>query len=970
MSEPNENIQAAAARSQSIIEYERERFTIQKCFAEYLCSKNRPKAKTWKKLIRRASDTTRKGFADGRPSGITEAVRKAEEILGPLVSEAKTYTIRCVGHAHIDMNWMWSWPETVNTVNDTFTTVLRLMKEFPEFRFSQSQAAVYRIIETFNPDMLREIRKKVRTGQWEVTASHWVEGDRNIAGSEALCRHLLCSRRYIQKLFGLSPEDVPVDWAPDTFGHARTVPSILTKGGVRYCYLHRPGAHTPPQPKPEVFRWRGPDGSEILVKNDMHVGYNADLRPGMITDVLMREAEATGLKTALLVYGVGNHGGGPTRRHLMVRRDLDSWPVYPRVICSSAKEYFEEIEKENRKFPVVDDELNFEFTGCYTSQTLIKKANRYSEKKLADAETVSALIRACTGKKYDSAGFEARWRDALFLHFHDILPGSGVHDTRTHAHGLFQEITAFTSVREAEALRCLAALVDTSCADTEVPDGLMPGKYPRGMGAGVGHGTENGGVTQYGFGRGSDRKAFIIYNSLPYERNEIAEVTVWDPGWGWEERDMNTVPWRVKCPDGTYIKAQVLDSGNFWGHAFIKLAFPVHIPPFGYSLYIAEEGEAQETGLPARLTGIRHQCSYGWYERGPEGLDNGLTHAELNMKDGGLSLLKDSVQGTVCVRPEHPAPILQYAVERPREMSAWIIEHTNEWSGMKPDRISRGHKGPYIASMDAQGVIGNSNFTITYTLKADDPALYISISGNWHEIGDNVKGSPVLRFSLPLSLSGLKGTYEIPFGSIERDMKNGEEVPALRWTWAQGEAGQKKAGVLLLNDSKHGHSIDGKHLNLTLIRSTYSPDPLPEVGKHNIHLALVPTGGKLSTARATEAARVFNHELKIINTDAHKGTLPPEQSFISMESSNAVLESLKKSETDDALIMRLYNPSSRKCRAGIIVSTLLGKVIKAAETDLLERVLDADTTEVSGNRVTVQVPKRGITTLKIHLERE
>ena len=167
----------------------------------------------------------------------------AESLLAPLGAAAKSYTIYCAGHAHIDMNWMWSWPETVGVTIDSFTTVLRLMEEFPQFIFGQSQASVYRIVEEHRPDMLERIAARVREGRWEVTASHWVEGDKNIASGESLCRHLLYTRRYMQELFGLTPEDVQIDWSPDTFGHAHTVPSYLARGGVRYYYHHRPGVH-------------------------------------------------------------------------------------------------------------------------------------------------------------------------------------------------------------------------------------------------------------------------------------------------------------------------------------------------------------------------------------------------------------------------------------------------------------------------------------------------------------------------------------------------------------------------------------------------------------------------------------------------------------------------------------------------------------------------------------------------------
>ena len=199
-------------------------------------------------------------------------VAQVEAALAPLSKSAKSFMVHCVGHAHIDMNWMWGWPETVMTTLDSFRTVLTLMEEFPDFKFSQSQASVYEIVRKFDPALFSSIAERIREGRWEVTASHWVENDMNMVSSEALVRHLLQTRAYMKRHFGLSPEDVQVCWAPDTFGHAATEPNYLVRGGVRWIYLHRPGYEN--QPVPEAFWWTGSDGSRVLVKNDQRRGYN------------------------------------------------------------------------------------------------------------------------------------------------------------------------------------------------------------------------------------------------------------------------------------------------------------------------------------------------------------------------------------------------------------------------------------------------------------------------------------------------------------------------------------------------------------------------------------------------------------------------------------------------------------------------------------------------------------------------
>ena len=177
----------------------------------------------------------------------------------PMQADCKKYRLLMVGHAHIDMNWMWRYDETVSITLDTFRTVLNLMKEFPDFTFAQSQASTYRIIEEFEPSMLDEIRARIASGQWEVAASTWVEADRNMPSAESVARHFLYTKRYLPKLLGINPESQNLDYEPDTFGHHANVPDLLRQAGVKYYY------HCRGEDSQTLYRWRSESGAEILV---------------------------------------------------------------------------------------------------------------------------------------------------------------------------------------------------------------------------------------------------------------------------------------------------------------------------------------------------------------------------------------------------------------------------------------------------------------------------------------------------------------------------------------------------------------------------------------------------------------------------------------------------------------------------------------------------------------------------------
>ncbi|MEI7831686.1 MAG: alpha-mannosidase, partial [bacterium] len=402
-----------------------ERFRAEIDFGAKLAHAYPEQSSAWQSLLLQAVELVRSG-------GIT-AISAAETLLAPLGAIAKQYTVHCVGHAHIDMNWMWSWPETVATTNDTFTTVDRLMDEYPEFTFSQSQTSVYQILKDYLPELYERVKARVASGRWEVTAAQWVEGDKNMANGEIITRHLLYSKRFFTSEFGIPFDDLQVCWEPDTFGHARTTPSLLAAGGVKYYYFCR--AHNG---KPQLFWWQGKDGARVLAFDDFEMWYNGTITPPEITRRVLPFAAETGCKDYLFVYGVGDHGGGPTRRDLNMLLNMANWPIFPQVQFSTAARFFKRVEETAQNLPVVDTEMNYVFEGCYTSQSNIKYANRKSENALTEAETFALLGRE-VGIPYPSAALYKAWQHAMLNQFHDILPGSGVKATYQHAQGLFQE---------------------------------------------------------------------------------------------------------------------------------------------------------------------------------------------------------------------------------------------------------------------------------------------------------------------------------------------------------------------------------------------------------------------------------------------------------------------------------------------------------------------------------------------------
>lgn len=933
-----------------------ERLQAQIDFARQLAQADRSHQTDWEELILRAARTFVQSVSAGTP--VQQAVKEAEEIMRPLEPVAKQYTIHCVGHAHIDMNWMWNWAETVATANDSFTTVDRLLREFPQFRFSQDQASTYQLMKDYLPELWEKVKEHVRAGRWEVTASHWVEADKNLASGEILCRHLLYTKRFFQKEFGLPYDAVRIDYEPDTFGHAHTIPGILTRAGIRYYYFCRTGKG------PFLFWWHGRDGSRVLAFDDHREWYLGPITPRIARHVVEFE-QNTGLKDMLFVYGVGDHGGGPTRRDLRLITEMMEWPIFPKVKFSTYHGFFQIAEREAKNLPVIDGELNFIFEGCYSSQSNIKYANRRSENTLIEAEICALLAKGITGQSYPHEQLLTAWRHAMFNQFHDILPGSGVHATYEHAQGLFQEILTHTSMIKTRSLRAIAARVNTKAV---APSNLPPTDYGEGLGAGQGDLPADGALSRYGAG-GVGCDPFVVFNPSPWSRSEVVTTRIWD-------RDIETPCVAVLDDSGNVVQAQVIHREHYWQHNFIELAFPAHgVPPLGYRTYTVH-----------RAVGVKP--SDGCSSDGKGTIENEYLRVTVEQQSGAIVSLTDKRTGAELVPPGERIGLLEYLLEAPHGMTAWVLGQIKEYVPLAEGAIlSFPHKGPYVASVQAHHRINDSRITVTISLMAGVPRVDFSVDVDWLERGSPEIGVPTLRMQFPLALDEPKCRMECANGWVERTTIGYAEpsetfkhvggpgvamypmdMPAQRWVELSGvhaETGEP-AGAVLVNDRVYAHSVCDRTLSVTLLRSSYDPDPLPEMGHRTFSLALVPFGEGWTPSLSARAGYDFNLPFNVVSTDVHEGDLPASQAFAEVLTPNVMLSGMKKAEDSDALIVRLYELEGKPTTAEVRLSSALARSgAMAHETDLLEQLLSTNTARLSGGILSVQIPPFGIVTVKV-----
>lgn len=856
---------------------------------------------------------------------------KAEEMLMPCKSAAKEYKLILAGHAHIDMNWMWSYQETVAITLSTFRTVLNLMKQYPDFCFSQSQASVYKIVEEYDPELMEEMKQRIKEGRWEITASAWVETDKNMPNTESLLRHIKYTKDYLKESWGIDPDSLEVDFSPDTFGHSACLPELDLFGGVKYYYHCRAL-----DGKQVLYRWKAPSGKELLMYREQN-WYNSAITPHIASGLIDISKRCAGFKTGLIVYGVGDHGGGPTRRDVERALEMSEWEIYPTIKFGTFSEFFHEAEAFRDKFEVVDHELNFFARGCYTTQSRIKRGNRKSEAALTDAEALMAFAQVEAGKTYNQKKHEEAWQKVLFTHFHDILTGSCVQDSREHAMGLYSDALAYANTQYLKAATAISEITDTSSVRI---DEDITATQSEGAGGGFNM-SANSGVPSPERGCGKTR-IFNIFNPVAVRRTEVTEITVWD----WVG-DMRLIA--VEDISGKPLEFQLIDDSlqQYWDHKFFRILVKADIPSLGYTTVVLKEKE--DASYPVylhpdnRTNGVKDNYI----------LENEYIRAEFDRMTCGLISLVDKETGEEYIEAGKSAGLTFIETER-RTCDAWNI---GRYLTVTPVRsaysISGLSGGDLRKSFSAEYKAGKSKIKMSVSLDGNAKALRFQMEPDWNEVaGETV---PLLTFDVPFAFKTDKFVYDIPAGAQYRKPMT-EDVPGLQYGAAIKENG---AALMLIPDSKYGYRASEDQLSVTLINTSTNPDPYPERGIHNINitLALAEDCPKL----LEETATLANHSTYYVPTGSHKGVLPAEMSFVDFSADSSVISAILPSENGKDITVRFYENCGKNDR----ITLKFAKKPSTAECVNLEGKKLASDAKISGNEVFVSVKAYTLNALKI-----
>jgi alpha-mannosidase len=849
----------------------------------------------------KAVDLTALDKAD--QSAFDASLTKSLAILEPLRPLLQKDTIHMTGNSHIDAAWLWPESETIDVVRRTFSTALQLMNEYPDYTYTQSAAQYNEWMAEKYPAMDAEIKQRIKEGRWEVVGGMWVEPDLNMPDGESQARSLLLGKRWFKQHYGV---DVRIGWNPDSFGYNWQLPQIYKRSGVDYFVTQKMTWNDTNQLPFKLFWWQSPDGSKVL-SYFPHDYANDNLDPVRLSgDLAVARQRSPGLSTMMDLYGIGDHGGGPTRTIL---DQGEHWAhaadaVTPQMKFGLAQTFFTASEQtlsansptwnyqtiaKGYKYPTPEpgkmviptwkDEMYFEYhRGVMTTQTGQKRNMRESEVHTLNAEKLASLAWL-EGDAYPNAQFTDAWKKITFNGFHDLAAGSGIGIIYKDAQKEFDMVRLEDAEAASHALNTVAAKIDTAG---------KPGIASLNAGTPV-----------------------LVFNPLGWARDGVVRVDVQLP-------TTNIVPASVLDAEGHALQFRVVSGDPKTQRYTLEVAVS-KTPSMGYQVL---QVTWENSHLGATLYGAE-----------PDILENEILRVTVDPATGCITSLFNKKSKFEAIAPNSCGNQLQAFKDTPKDYDAWNIDYGTLDHPMpidKVDSVKLIESGAVKSTIRIERTWQSSHFIQDISLATNADTVVIDNTVDWHET------HILLKAAFPLAASGPMATFEIPYGTIQRPTTRNNswesakfEVPALRWA----DLGDGRNGFSLLNEEKYGYDAIGNVLRLSLLRSPIWPDPDADRGIQHFRYALYPHAGTWQQAMTERKGYELNYPLQATVVASHTGVLPASHSFISVNDENVILTAVKKSEDDNALILRVYDWSGKASSAKF---TLPPGATAATEVNLME----------------------------------
>ncbi|MDJ0897839.1 MAG: alpha-mannosidase [Xenococcus sp. MO_188.B8] len=855
-----------------------------------------------------------------RADQTTKNLYHIRQSLLPLAKNIKQRKFNLLGHAHLDMAWLWTTTETYEVAQRTFQSVLNLQQDYPTLTFCHTSPALYQWIEENRPDIFTAIQNTVNQGIWEALGGMWIEPEVNIISGESIIRQLLYGQKYLTEKFGTTTR---VAWLPDSFGFPWQLPQLLKQCGIDYFVTGKLHWNDTTKFPHGCFWWESPDGTKLFtLMSPPNVTGVMDTNPITMTNYAVEWESQTGLQDIFWLPGVGDHGGGPTRDMLDVAALWQKSPFFPEIRFSTATEYLDNISQQyplktqdlnspdssfdivdapsgksfqHSSFPIHNSELYLELhRGCYTTHAEQKRFNRYCENLLYQAELFATLATLTNRDRLFFAVFSHHDQDITKKANSQVISHkNNLALTNNSNHNQEQSLSWQGQIEKAWK-KVLFNQFHDILPGTSIPEVFTEANQEWTEAITIGENVLSQSLNAIASliklpqPPDPDAKPIVIFNALNWTRSQIVSIPI-------EQKYC-----QVYDLENNPVSSQIIDTNRL-------LFLAQDIPSVGYRVYWLSSTVEKRYIASQRITELQ-PANKNFI------LKNKYLTVKVNPEIGELDSIYDIVNQQEILSGSGNQ--LQAFTDKGQYWDAWNIDPEYEHKALPAATLKSIQwldNGKIQQTIRVIRIIGQSEFVQDYILEKNSPVLKISTTVDWQETHVLVKAA------FPLTIESDYATYEIACGAIKRPTKPQTTAEKAKWEnsalkWVDLTDDKQKYGVSLLNDCKYGYDIKPKQIRITLLRSPVWPDPNSDRRKHQFTYAIFPHKGSWNNARTVHKSYEFNIPLQVVEAikENQQNYLAPVKSFIDFSEENLIMMAIKgdenqKSEKDrENIILRCY----------------------------------------------------------------
>lgn len=780
--------------------------------------------------------------------------------------ERNTYYL--VGNAHLDPMWQWRWQEGSMEAKATLRSALDRMHEFPDYRFVCSSASIFQWVQEFAPEMLEEIKGRIEEGRFIIVGGWHVQSDCNLPSGEAFARQTLYAQRYFKETFGVT---ATVGYCVDSFGHCATLPMILRKGGMDSYIFMRPSPKENPLSS-DVFHWNSADSSSVITYRilDPYCAQFETMEDLQTRIHYLEETSKTQLPFLPLFYGVGNHGGGPTIRHLELLEEYKRLHPEKVLIYSGLRDFFDHI-KAIDTIPSYTGELQHHASGCYAAEPRTKNAIRRAETNLIAAENYSVLASVLCGRPSKNQQFRQAWNNVCFCHFHDSMDGCSIKEAHEDTLDMLGMAKHIAAVEENNALQSISWRINTADPTLGQP--------------------------------------YVVFNPHSFPVESSVQV--------------NACFDKVCTQQGERIPCQQVLSSSQECYNRPDTLFRACVPALGYRVYYLSHG-GKTPPCPENCASTKSQDNPA-NANTPVGpvLENEFFRIRFESYSGYIISFVDKQTGMELISDRAAVPRVYDEFYH----DTWSHDKnffTEEIARFCDAQVSVLEEGPVRATIKVVSHYNHSTLTQYFSLESGSKQLQVRAKIDWRE------HHKLLKLAWPFQIENPKAFYEIPFGIIERPC-DGEEEPGINWTAITGTNG---GFALLNNNTYSSSVKDSTLYQTVVRSPIFGDHGKPRTseseftaqGITEFKYTIMPINDRWSDI--IKAGILLNKDLTGILDTWHDGHLSNDTlSALSADAPNVIVSAIKRSEDSTGIVLRLYETEGKDTTV-----TIQGSVLPCALT--------------------------------------